>query len=172
MYWERDLSTGTIIRTLYLWLCLSRFSPLIQDPSSLFAVETTEEEISSPVAMLYTMATCHSLKLVSDELIGDPLDAKMFEFTNWTFQEGGRIYEFIEHEEDKEGEDVDLMERQTRPQGGYHARDASDRGPLPSVRPPTFENKVRAPCPSNGNNRMAWSFSYSVYLNLKAQREE
>ncbi|RKO96700.1 hypothetical protein CAUPRSCDRAFT_217, partial [Caulochytrium protostelioides] len=30
------------------------------------------------------MATCHSLSLVDDELIGDPLDLKMFEFTGWS----------------------------------------------------------------------------------------
>ena len=38
--------------------------------------------------MLYTMATCHSLRLVDDELIGDPLDLKMFQFTGWAFEEG------------------------------------------------------------------------------------
>ena len=37
--------------------------------------------------MLYTMATCHSLRLVDDELIGDPLDLKMFQFTGWAFDE-------------------------------------------------------------------------------------
>lgn len=40
--------------------------------------------------MLYTMATCHSLRLVDDELIGDPLDLKMFQFTEWSFEEGSR----------------------------------------------------------------------------------
>lgn len=40
--------------------------------------------------MLYTMATCHSLRLVDDELIGDPLDLKMFQFTGWSFEEGSR----------------------------------------------------------------------------------
>lgn len=34
------------------------------------------------------MTTCHSLRLVDDELLGDPLDLKMFEFTGWSFQEG------------------------------------------------------------------------------------
>lgn len=34
------------------------------------------------------MATCHSLRLVDDELVGDPLDLKMFEFTGWSFDEG------------------------------------------------------------------------------------
>lgn len=34
------------------------------------------------------MATCHSLRVVDDKLIGDPLDLKMFEFTGWSFEEG------------------------------------------------------------------------------------
>ncbi|KAK4919535.1 hypothetical protein LTR66_016789, partial [Elasticomyces elasticus] len=47
--------------------------------------------------MLYTMATCHSLRLVDDELIGDPLDLKMFEYTGWSFEEGGRnTQKFVE----------------------------------------------------------------------------
>ncbi|KAL4985673.1 hypothetical protein BDW68DRAFT_164681 [Aspergillus falconensis] len=35
------------------------------------------------------MATCHSLRVVDDELLGDPLDVKMFQFTGWSFQEAG-----------------------------------------------------------------------------------
>lgn len=38
---------------------------------------------------MHVMATCHSLRVVDDELLGDPLDVKMFQFTNWTFEEGG-----------------------------------------------------------------------------------
>ena len=38
-------------------------------------------------AILYTMATCHSLRSVEGELLGDPLDVKMFEFTEWTLEE-------------------------------------------------------------------------------------
>lgn len=34
------------------------------------------------------MATCHSLRAVNGELLGDPLDLKMFEFTGWSFEEG------------------------------------------------------------------------------------
>ena len=41
-------------------------------------------------AALYTMATCHSLRSVDGELVGDPLDLKMFEFTGWTFEEGNQ----------------------------------------------------------------------------------
>ena len=41
-------------------------------------------------AALYAMATCHSLHVVDDHLVGDPLDLKMFEFTGWSFEEGER----------------------------------------------------------------------------------
>lgn len=41
-------------------------------------------------AALYTMATCHSLRVVDGELVGDPLDVKMFQFTDWSFEENGR----------------------------------------------------------------------------------
>ena len=37
---------------------------------------------------LHALATCHSLKKVEGELIGDPLDVKMFGFTKWTLEEG------------------------------------------------------------------------------------
>ena len=33
------------------------------------------------------MATCHSLRAVEGEILGDPLDVKMFEFTGWSFEE-------------------------------------------------------------------------------------
>ncbi|OBZ67235.1 hypothetical protein A0H81_12899 [Grifola frondosa] len=39
-------------------------------------------------SFLYALATCHSLKMVDGEVIGDPLDVKMFEFTNWMLEEG------------------------------------------------------------------------------------
>lgn len=35
------------------------------------------------------MATCHSLRVVDFELLGDPLDIKMFQFTGWSYDEGG-----------------------------------------------------------------------------------
>jgi len=38
---------------------------------------------------LHSMATCHSLRVVDDELVGDPLDLKMFQFTEWSFSESG-----------------------------------------------------------------------------------
>ncbi|KIM40199.1 hypothetical protein M413DRAFT_19398 [Hebeloma cylindrosporum] len=39
-------------------------------------------------SFLHALATCHSLKMVNGEIIGDPLDVKMFGFTQWTLEEG------------------------------------------------------------------------------------
>ncbi|KAJ3824491.1 hypothetical protein EV361DRAFT_891484 [Lentinula raphanica] len=39
-------------------------------------------------SFLHALATCHSLKMVEGDVVGDPLDAKMFEFTRWTLEEG------------------------------------------------------------------------------------
>ena len=37
--------------------------------------------------IIETMATCHELTRVEDELIGDPLDVKMFNSTHWILEE-------------------------------------------------------------------------------------
>jgi cation-transporting P-type ATPase 13A2 len=69
-----------------------RFSDLLSDshellpPSSYDRDPTIDYRVNKTI--LYTMATCHSLRLVDDELIGDPLDLKMFQFTGWSFEEG------------------------------------------------------------------------------------
>src|SRR5690606_7410935 len=56
-------------------------------------VGTTEihDNITTWQSVLHTMTTCHSLKLVNDELVGDPLDQKMFGFTGWVFSEGDTL---------------------------------------------------------------------------------
>jgi cation-transporting ATPase 13A2 len=38
--------------------------------------------------LIHGLATCHGLKLVDGEVIGDPLDLRMFEFTGWSLEEG------------------------------------------------------------------------------------
>ncbi|WFD25838.1 hypothetical protein MNAN1_000805 [Malassezia nana] len=38
--------------------------------------------------LLHALTTCHNLKVVDGEVIGDPLDVKMFEYTNWCIDEG------------------------------------------------------------------------------------
>lgn len=67
-----------------------KFSELIETSRALLKADTqgSKTDQSPFISLFNTMATCHSLRLVDDELIGDPLDLKMFEFTDWVFQEG------------------------------------------------------------------------------------
>lgn len=70
----------------------NRFGDTLTDPS-LFVPHGehgpgVQDGNDTMKAALYTMATCHSLRSVDDELVGDPMDLKMFEFTRWTFEEG------------------------------------------------------------------------------------
>lgn len=143
MYWERDPSIEIPTRTPHSYICLFRFSSLIQDPSCMLPTDQGTDDIFSPAAILFTMATCHSLKLVSDEIIGDPLDVKMFEFTRWTFEEGGHVYEFMRDQDYKEStEEVGLLDKDEPPRGRYVARDGSNRTGIPAVRPPASEGRV------------------------------
>ncbi|KAJ0271530.1 hypothetical protein COL940_010983 [Colletotrichum noveboracense] len=69
-----------------------KFTDVLSDPSTLVPSRNHRSrdaaQDSKLKAALYTMATCHSLRVVDDELVGDPLDLKMFEFTRWSFEEG------------------------------------------------------------------------------------
>ncbi|KAI1138954.1 hypothetical protein F5Y05DRAFT_383131 [Hypoxylon sp. FL0543] len=62
---------------------------------------TSGDKYDTNRAALFTMATCHSLRSVDGELIGDPLDVKMFEFTGWTFEEGSQGS--TDQEDDEQG---------------------------------------------------------------------
>jgi cation-transporting ATPase 13A2 len=70
----------------------NRFSELLPDaydilPASQRDRDPTVEYLAHKT-ILYTMATCHSLRKIDDELVGDPLDVKMFDFTGWSYEEG------------------------------------------------------------------------------------
>ncbi|KAG9232990.1 hypothetical protein BJ875DRAFT_379522 [Amylocarpus encephaloides] len=70
----------------------NRFSEILPDAHTLLPGAAYERDptvsYDTHKAALYTMATCHSLRVVDGELVGDPLDLKMFQFTGWTFEEG------------------------------------------------------------------------------------
>lgn len=63
------------------------FGELVCNSHSLQA-SSTAGDTQLRRAVFNTMATCHSLRLVDDVLVGDPLDQKMFEFTGWIYCEG------------------------------------------------------------------------------------
>ncbi|KAE8132187.1 hypothetical protein BDV38DRAFT_261945 [Aspergillus pseudotamarii] len=95
-------------------ICFDKTGTLTEDGLDVLGVRTVNREmglsdllsdvtLGSPAAstfdtsydykkrdvLTYIMATCHSLRVVDGELLGDPLDVKMFEFTGWSYQEGG-----------------------------------------------------------------------------------
>jgi hypothetical protein len=76
-----------------------------------------QEEQSPFKALFNTMATCHSLRLVDDELIGDPLDLKMFEFTDWVFEEGEGGGAAQDARSPENGPSSDLSPSIVRPRG-------------------------------------------------------
>ena len=61
----------------------NRFGELIEDIHDLPASSPT-----GSANLLQALATCHMLQLVNGEVMGDPLDVKMFNFTQWTIEEG------------------------------------------------------------------------------------
>ncbi|KAK4622162.1 putative cation-transporting ATPase [Fulvia fulva] len=73
----------------------NRFTDILSDSSTLLPGAAYERDptmdYNANKAILYTMATCHSLRLVDDKFIGDPLDLKMFEFTGWQYEEGSEM---------------------------------------------------------------------------------
>ncbi|KIH88649.1 cation-transporting ATPase 13A3/4/5 [Sporothrix brasiliensis 5110] len=90
----------------------NRFGEVISKPSLLVPARPAQQSAKRTAiatyddarrAALFTMATCHSLRSVDDELVGDPLDLKMFEFTNWTFDEGNQNASRDQDDEENQG---------------------------------------------------------------------
>jgi cation-transporting ATPase 13A2 len=81
----------------------SGFSDILQEAESIHPASECRSGQSPDIlpnqTILHTMATCHSLRKIDGELVGDPLDLKMFEFTDWTFEEG-------EQERDADADDA------------------------------------------------------------------
>ncbi|KAF9184509.1 hypothetical protein BGZ51_003318 [Haplosporangium sp. Z 767] len=64
-----------------------KFGEMMSNVDEMQSAPKSMLEKSMP--LLFGMTTCHSVKSVGGELIGDPLDLKMFEFTQWVLEEGG-----------------------------------------------------------------------------------
>lgn len=63
---------------------LNHFSEVYEDADSIPMASAADAK----TPLLHALATCHALKLVNGELLGDPLDLRMFEFTKWDLEEG------------------------------------------------------------------------------------
>lgn len=73
--------TGTLTQEgLDVWgvvpLEQQRFLPIVHEPRCLPAG-----------ALLYALATCHTVSPLQGQLVGDPVDIKMLESTGWVRQE-------------------------------------------------------------------------------------
>lgn len=85
--------------------------------------QTTEEvptsaASDSPLVLLHALTTCHALKVVNGEVIGDPLDVKMFEFTGWAIDEGDDVQTSIDAAPSGEERPPALVQTVVRPSGG------------------------------------------------------
>ena len=90
---------------MYHGVIVIRFSDVLGDSSTLLPAAVYERDPTVDYqihrAVLYTMATCHSLRVMDNELLGEPLDVKMFEFTGWSFEEFAQKANAINQEDDQ-----------------------------------------------------------------------
>ncbi|KAI5963290.1 uncharacterized protein KGF55_003082 [Candida pseudojiufengensis] len=63
------------------------FEELITNIKNLKTIRSSDHETNNGKFLLGCMAACHSLRNIDEELMGDPLDVKMFEFTKWEYNE-------------------------------------------------------------------------------------
>ncbi|KAG7114896.1 cation-transporting ATPase like protein [Verticillium longisporum] len=83
-----------------------RFSDIMGDVATLYKAINKDLK-SSFAAALFTMATCHSLRVVDDQLVGDPLELRMVEFGGWSFTEGKQSN--TELDEDEHGIELGVL---------------------------------------------------------------
>lgn len=106
-----------------------------QECKSVSHVDPNNDDIqSTQTKILRTMTTCHSLKIVGGELLGDPLDLKMFEFTRWELEEssgassmGLKPRSELAALQSKKSAKVGIMPTVVRPPGGRQDIDLQDQ---------------------------------------------
>lgn len=59
---------------------------LLRKPKELPSIMQSSKKSRSQL-LVEVLASCHSLMLVKGELVGDPLDIKMFQFSGWTMEQ-------------------------------------------------------------------------------------
>lgn len=79
-------------------LCFDKTGTLTEDGLDVYGVHASGDHFEERLTdiksisashgdLLKALVACHSLRVVDDELIGDPLDYKMFKFTDWEYEE-------------------------------------------------------------------------------------
>lgn len=80
------------------------FTRLSDDDSVVFSDFVHEfDDIPADNPLRLCMASCHSLKSIDDEMVGDPIDLKMFQFSKWIMKEpedlNGGLVNIVRNEE-------------------------------------------------------------------------
>ncbi|XP_074108715.1 polyamine-transporting ATPase 13A3-like [Cotesia typhae] len=78
-------------------ICFDKTGTLTEDGLDMWGVvpvvgnefgKSIRSVVALPTAeLLFGMASCHEITTIDESLVGDPLDLKMFESTNWSFEE-------------------------------------------------------------------------------------
>lgn len=78
-------------------ICFDKTGTLTEDGLDMWGVVTVSDRkfqlpvkniVSMPLSeTLVGMVTCHGITIIDNQLVGDPLDLKMFESTGWTLEE-------------------------------------------------------------------------------------
>ena len=77
-------------------LSLTKISGVSLKYGSIPGHPNAEKEYEYPL-IICAMATCHSIKVVDGDLVGDPLDLKMFTFTGWEISENAAVVDQFGH---------------------------------------------------------------------------
>jgi len=79
-------------------LCFDKTGTLTEDGLDVYGIHASGPQFETRLTdiksvgnqhadLLKALVACHSLRVVDGELIGDPLDYKMFKFTDWEYEE-------------------------------------------------------------------------------------
>ncbi|KAF3426213.1 hypothetical protein E2986_01905 [Frieseomelitta varia] len=78
-------------------ICFDKTGTLTEDGLDMWGVVSTVDKKFQPAIknitslplndLLIGMVTCHGITIIENQLVGDPLDLKMFESTGWTLEE-------------------------------------------------------------------------------------
>ena len=150
-----------------------RFGELLRDIRQVFP-KFSLNDCSSPLDFksrnfFMSLLTCHSLRSVDGNLLGDPLDFKMFQFTGWSFEEDFQKQAFHSlyeerHEDDVFPENSDIIPAVVHPDGDNPENTFTDNDPhnfLGVVRSFEFLSELRrmSVIVKTNNEDVYWSFT-------------
>ncbi|CAI4036576.1 hypothetical protein SMKI_15G4240 [Saccharomyces mikatae IFO 1815] len=150
-----------------------KFGELLSDIRQVFP-KFSLNDCSSPLDFksrnfFMSLLTCHSLRSVDGDLLGDPLDFKMFQFTGWSFEEDFQKQTFHSlyeerHEGDVFPENSDIIPAVVHPDGNNPENTFTDNDPhnfLGVVRSFEFLSELRrmSVIVKTNNEDLYWSFT-------------